>query len=191
MPSKKNKMQTAAKKTPLYKQVWFWTLIGAVVVSAGLLLLRNPITKPDKNPTFPTATHPETQLHTCNVGETFDAGGMHITYLGVETWLPEGETEHPQDGYTFIRVKIAAENKATEDREIYDTEFTCYADGGMQTAEHFKKDRLTEGVVTPGQRVEGYLYFSVPADAASIEVTYQSILFWRYNVAFLPVELPE
>ena len=191
MPSKKTKTQTDAKKTPLYKQVWFWTLIGAVVVYAGILLLRNPIPKPDKNPTFPTVTHPETQLHTCNVGETFDANGMHITYEGVETWLPEGETAHPKEGYTFIRVKISAENKATEDREIYDNEFSCYADGGIQTVEYFKKDRLNGGVVAPGQRVEGYLYFTVPVDVEPLEIIYQSFLYWRYNMAVLPVELPK
>ena len=191
MPSKKTKTQTDAKKTPLYKQVWFWTLIGAVVVYAGILLLRNPITKPDTNITGSTETYPETQLHTCNVGETFDAGGMHITYESVETWLPEGETEHPQDGYTFIRVKIAAENKASEDREIYDNEFSCYADGGIQTFEYFTDDRLKGGFLAPGQRDEGYVYFSVPVDASTIEVTYRSYLYWRYNVASLPVELPK
>lgn len=195
MQSKKHKTQGSAsanaKKTPFFKQVWFWMLLVAVVIYIGILLWRNPITKPDTNPTFPTITHPETQIHTCKVGETFDAGGMHITYLGVETWLPEGETAHPKEGYTFIRVKIAAENKATEDREIYDNEFTCYADGGVQIREHFTNDRLPDGVVAPGQRVEGYLYFSVPVDVEPLEISYQSVLYWRYNVVILPVELPE
>jgi len=195
MQSKKRKTQASAsanpQKTPIFKLWWFWLIIALVVGCLCLILLKDTITKPDTGATGSTETYPETQLHTCNVGETFDANGMHITYLGVEKWLPEGETAHPKEGYTFIRLKIAAENKATEDREIYDNEFSCYADGIKETFEFFKQERLKGGILAPGQRDEGYIYFSVPVDASSIEVTYRSYLYWRYNVATLPVKLPE
>lgn len=193
MQSKKRKTQGGtsanAKKTPLFKQVWFWMLIVAVVAYIGILLWRNPITKPDTNETGSTETYPEINYITCKVGETFDANGMHITYLGVETWLPEGETEHPDDACCFIRLKIAAENKASENREIYADEFTCYADNVKAFFEYFKGEKLPEGIVAPGERVEGYLYYTVPTEASTIEVKYTSYLTWRNNFAILPVDL--
>ena len=195
MQFKKTKTQkdtaSSTKPAPFYKQVWFWTLVVALIAYAGLLLFRHPLPKADNNPTESMETYPETKKHICKLGETVDANGLHITYVSAETWLPEGETAHPLPDYTFLRVKIAAENKIQEDREIYDNEFLCLADGNLETMEYFKLDRLPNGVVAPGQRVEGYVYFSVPTDAEEIELVYQSFLYWRYNKVYLPVDLPQ
>lgn len=201
MQSKKRKTQSynpkggtpaspSSPKKPIFKRWWFWLIIVAVVGSLSIILMKDAIAKPDSSQTSATIdTSATTTYTTCQVGETFDANGMHITYMGVETWLPEGETEHPKTGYTFIRLKIAAENKASDVREIYDNEFTCYADGAREVMEYFTDERLKGGFLSPGDRDEGYIYFSVPEDASTIVVEYTSYLTWRNHIAILPVDL--
>lgn len=191
MKSKKvNQSKPCKCKKPIFRQWWFWVIIAIVVGCLFTVALIKALHNRDTVHTTPTLnTAPQNNYITCNVGETFDANGMHITYLGAEKWLPEGETEHPKAGYFFLRVKIAAENKSTEIREIYDNEFICIADGILETAEFFTNERLKGGMLEPGQRDEGYLYFSVYGGSETIELRYTSYLTWRNNFALLPVKL--
>ena len=186
--SNKTKTATPAKgKALIFQQWWFWVIVVAVVLLICIKPVKDALTK--QEPTLPTDTSPQITYITCKVGETFDANGMHITYLGAEEWLPAGETAHPKENHCFVRLKIAAENKSTENREIYSEEFTCWADGSKEVMEYFSDERLQGGILAPGEKTEGYIYFTVFENAASIAVEYQSVLTWRNNVATLPVEL--
>ncbi len=177
----------AAPKKSIFAQWWFWLIPIALVVGLAALLIKGAVAEPD--PTKPHYTVPTAEYTTCQVGETFDANGLHITYAALEEWLPEGETEHPKSGYVFIRLKIVAENKSTEVREIYSNEFNCYADGFKEVEEYFSDEKLAGGFLNPGDRQEGYIYFTVPTDATAIEVIYESLLYWQYHRVVLPVTL--
>lgn len=188
MKSKKTNQSKPCKcKKLIFQQWWFWVIVVAVVLLICIKPVKDAMAK--QEPTLPTYTAPQINYITCNVGETFDANGMHITYLGAEKWLPDGETAHPKENHCFLRLKIAAENKSTEDREIYAEEFTCWADGTREVMEYFTDERLPGGILAPGEKTEGYIYFTVFEDAASIAVDYQSVLTWQNNVATLPVDL--
>ena len=197
MQSKKNKTpihnandSTSANPATQFLKKWWWLFLVVIVVVVLLLCIK-PLKDAlsDTEPTFHLDTTPTVEYTTCKVGETFDANGLHITYLGVEEWLPKNETSHPKDGYGFIRLKVAAENKCEENREIYDIEFTCYVDDARQVMEYFTEDRLPGGIIAPGERVEGYIYYTIPLGGTTNEIVYESILYWRNHRVILPVEL--
>ena len=185
MQSKQNKNT----KMQIFKKWWFWLIVVVVIAAVACIKpVMNALS--DREDSQPLDTTPLTNIITCKLGEPFEANGMHITYVSAEKWLPAGETAHPKEDYMFIRIKIEAENKSTETREIYDNEFTCFAYGGPQVTEYFSDERLQGGYLAPGEKTEGYVYFTVPVDAP-IEIYYQSFIYWRNNAAVLSVEIAE
>ena len=94
----------------------------------------------------------------------------------------------PEDGYMYIRLKISANNTSSSDRYISSFEFECYADGKKESSTIVGDDILEGGNLSSGRNTDGYIYFSVPADAKEIEVEYETS-FWTNKKAIFAVEL--
>ncbi len=190
-------------KKSIFKKWWFWLIVVVVVVAIASSTGGNEEISADKqqnNPTTsgniskeetPSATETSSNVVTDNkyrVGDIIDANGLNITYISAEKWESDNMFLQPDDGYVYIRLKLSAENKSTVDRYISSFEFECYADGKKESAAYVGDNTLEGGTVSVGRRTEGYIYFTVPANAKSIEVEYETS-FWTDKKAIFVVDL--
>ncbi len=188
-----NGCATQKQKKPIFKKWWFWLVIGIIVISA--------VSSGD-NETAPSgttvSTSPETSYTSVettvapdpfyHAGDTIDANGLKITYVKAEKHEESNQFMQPAEGCMYVKLFLSVENTANSDRYISSFEFECYADGKKQEA-HYSSDKSLEGGnLSSGRKDEGYIYFSVPADAQDIEVEYETS-FWTDKKAILKVEL--
>lgn len=189
-------------KKPIYQKWWFWVILGiaaiAIIGSSGSN--ETPSQEDNQNPTptvsanannNPSATETTPNTPSDNkyrVGDVVNANGLAITYVSAEKWESGNTFLQPEDGYVYIRLKISAENKSTVDRYISSFEFACYADGKKESSSYLGDNQLEGGTLSAGRKTEGYLYFTVPANAKTIEVEYETS-FWTDKKAIFVVEL--
>ena len=184
----------AKPKKPVYKKWWFWV----IVVIAGLMVIGS--TGDDEEPvannnTDSTSSVTDTVQTTTaavdndyHVGDIIDANGLKITYVSAEKWEGYSQYSAPDEGYMYIRLFVSAENTANTDRYFSSFDFDCYADGVKADSCYFGDGNLSGASVSSGRKLEGYIYFTVPADAQQIEVEYETN-FWTDKKAILKVEL--
>lgn len=203
-------IQPPKAKKPLFTKWWFWAIIAvlAVVIIASAGGETDPgepsgaapgqITSAPTNtvPSQNTTTSPETTTgatETDNVyrpGSVIDANGLKITYVSAEEYTTNNMFLQPDEGYKYIRLKLSAENTSKSDKYISAFEFECYADGIKVESAWISDDSLSGGEISSGRKTEGYIYYTVPTDAAVIEVEYETS-FWTDKKAILLVELGE
>ena len=184
-------------KKPLFKKWWFWVvviIVGISVASAGggddnktsdnNTSIVNPTTDSDTS----KETTETNEDNTYVVGEVINANGLKLSYISAEKWEGYNQYLAPDDGYMYIRLKISAENTSSSDRYISSFEFDCYADGKKVDAYYAGDNVLTGGTLSSGRATDGYIYFTVPTNAASIEVEYETS-FWTDKKAILLVTL--
>lgn len=192
--------QPKTKKKPIYKKWWFWVIIAVVVIAVASSgnsedtskdTGNNSISSENSNKEETTQTTTEATQATdtkYRVGDVVKANGLEITYVSAEKWESDNMFLQPEDGYMYIRIKISANNTSSTDRYISSFEFECYADGKKQSSSYVGDDTLEGGTLSTGRSTDGYIYFSVPADAEEIEVEYETS-FWTNKKAIFVVEL--
>ncbi len=192
------------KRKPLYKRWWFWVIAGVLTIAVmGSLgedsdpaLDNNQNTTPtisgntDNQTQTTTSTTPVSKDNKYHVGDIIDANGLNIAYVSAEKWESNNMFLQPEDGYIYIRLKFSAENKSTVDRYISSYEFECYADGKKESSIFIGDNTLEGGYVSAGRHTEGFIYFTVPADATSIEVEYETS-YWTDKKAIFVVDLAD
>lgn len=142
-------------------------------------------------PTISTLSQEETTVPAdpfYHVGDSIDANGLKITYVNAEKHEESNQFLQPEDGYMYIKLYISAENTSNVDRYLSSFEFTCYADGKKQESYYGGDKTLAGGTLSSGRTDEGYIYFTVPVNAKSVEVEYETS-FWTDKKAILKVEL--
>ena len=166
------------QKKPIYKKWWFWLIIGIVVVSiissnggntdAPSETKSSEVSKNDNSPTQEETTVPVDPFY--YVGDSFDVNGLKITYVNAERHEESNQFLQPEGGYMYIKLYLSAENTSNADRYLSSFEFTCYADGKKQENYYGGDNTLAGGTLSSGRTDEGYIYFTVPVSAESIEV---------------------
>ena len=196
---------TPKKKKPLFKKWWFWAIVAVIIISVASSSggeETNSTNNTSTNTTTSDTSHQEnttteaaspnnsatTPNNKYNVGDVINANGLNITYVSAEKWESSNTFMQPEDGYVYIRLKLSAENTSSVDRYISSFEFECYADGKKESSPLVGDNILEGGTLSTGRRTEGYIYFSVPANAKSIEVEYETS-FWTDKKAILVVDL--
>ena len=190
-------------KKPIYQKWWFWVIVViaaiAIIGSSGSNETSTQDNNQNPTPTLsantddnkPSATETTPNTPSDNkyrVGDVVNANGLAITYVSAEKWESGNTFLQPEDGYVYIRLKISAENKSTVDRYISSFEFACYADGKKESSSYLGDNQLEGGTLSAGRKTEGYLYFTVPENAKTIEVEYETS-FWTDKKAIFVVEL--
>ncbi len=201
-------------KKSLFKKWWFWTIIAVIIISIASnsgggesnstnntitnnSTIANTTTEESNNQENTTTeatasdnTSAATPDNIYNVGDIINANGLKITYVSAEKWESSNMFLQPEDGYVYIRLKVSAENTSSSDRYISSFEFECYADGRKESSSYVGDDTLEGGTLSAGRKTDGYIYFTVPADAESIEVEYETS-FWTDKKAILIVNLAQ
>lgn len=184
-------------KKPITKKWWFWVIIAlaAIVVISSAGGDEEAPAGTDTNVSASAGDNTEETTETTvaddpyyYAGDVIDANGLKITYVSAEKWEDYNQFSAPDDGYMYIRLYISAENTANTDRYLSFAEFDCYADGVKADSYIFADDMLSTDNVSSGRKLEGYIYFTVPADAEEIEVEYETS-FWTDKKAIMKVEL--
>ena len=104
--------------------------------------------------------------------------GLKISVSSAEVWEDPDEFWQPKEGEQFIRLFLEAENIGVADRIVCSEDFACYANNVKMDYESIVgDDALFSETISPGRKIEKYLYYSVPAGAAQLELEYHPILY--------------
>lgn len=196
----------AKNKKPLYKKWWFWLCI---VLTVGIIGGGNSQSAPavsspsraqapsssDRAPassssagnSASSASEEETNIF-CP-GDVLDTGRLKITYQECDSdWKGYSQYFGPQAGNKVVRAYFIFENIGSSDEFCSFAEFDCYADG--VSAPRFlwsADDNLSTANLSPGRKLQGYIYYEVPANAEEIEVEYE-ISAWTQDKAIFVIE---
>ena len=175
-PSKKNGGKTALKIILLVFVAFTTIIFTAALIS---VIMDDSTEKPSD------VSSVDSQSLT--VGSTLTAKGLNITLQKVEDWNSDNMFMTPKDGYKFVRAYFVLENTNNSSRYLGSYDFTCYADNAKADMSLFGDDILDLGAeVSGGRTLQGYIYYSVPINAQSIEIEYNSD--WWGNKAIFVVK---
>ena len=119
-----------------------------------------------------------------HVGDTLMDGKTQIIYLASGDYQEENSFLQPPAGKKYIFFKLAVVNTSTKtDTSISAYSFDCYADGYACDL-HYSGDNSLSASLSAGRSTSGYVYFTVPEDAATIEMEYSPGLFSKEKIKF-------
>lgn len=194
----------AKNKKPIFKKWWFWAVIVVILIGAmsggGETQADEPAKVGSAEQTENTTVSAETEdtaapaqtedttvpvQTTYCVGDILQDGNMKIVYIASGEYIEENEFQQPDDGYQYIFLKFAFENTSDDtDGSISMYDFECYADGYAADMYYGGEEDLS-AVLSAGRITTGYIYFSVPVDAAEIEIEYTTDYFTSDKITFV------
>ncbi len=200
-------IQNGKKKGGCLKWVLIAIVVIALISACGAMLGGGDDTSSD-NSTTETATKDdnnkdegtkeeskeesdeETDLEkTYAVGETLEHNGIKITVTETERIEPD-EMDFLDEGENYVRAYLVIENNS--DKEIsynsFDYEIQT-SDGNIMDSfvlppSGGNSKTLDSGKLTPGGKVEGNLYFEVPADDNGLILRYTPSFFSNETLKF-------
>ena len=183
-------------KKPIYKRVWFWILIAAVLISAvgsgssSKTGSAAPSTASSSVSAAPAAREEEKvpaapEKSEYRVGDTLHDGNMDIVFVSSGEYLEDNQFMQPKDGNMFIFLEFAFLNTSkTSDSSVSFYSFECYADGYACDA-HYADDDTLSATLSAGRSTSGKVYFEVPKNAQQIEVEYEANMWTDRRIKFL------
>jgi hypothetical protein len=120
---------------------------------------------------------------TSPIGETATAGPWQMTVAEVLTGdaafqAAGGANPAAGDGLQYVAARIQVANQSSQPFMISPEDFAVVAEGGVyrRSAGVFPPSPALDGIVQPGEALEGWVLSSVEADAAGIILLYDSTL---------------
>lgn len=181
-------------KKPIYKRVWFWLLviliifiaIGSGADNSAKSEPSNSVGKTPETKSFSTepaeTTVPEKDI--LSVGDTVTVGNLEITYVSSGEYHEENQFLQPADGMMYIYLKFSYRNiSSSSDTSISAFSFKCYADG-YACDTYYGNDNNLSATLSAGRSGSGLVCFTVPKDAAEIEVEYDASLLSKKKITF-------
>lgn len=118
----------------------------------------------------------QNQKEDIKVGSTFEIKGLKITINNANTAFTNwGQYDSaPADGMKYIMVNFTFENvKTSGDKYVSIYDFDCYADNATCDQVYLSDDsNFVNTNLSPGRNVTFSTYYTVPENAASIELEY-------------------
>ena len=119
------------------------------------------------------------------VGDILMDGDMKIVYMSSGEYREENSYSQPEAGYKYIYLQFAFENTSqTSDHSISLYSFEGYADGYAAEMYYGGEEDLS-ATLSAGRMTTGYIYFTVPEDAAEIEIEYTPNMFLNDKLTFV------
>ena len=143
---------------------------------------KTPIPEPTPEPT-PNTSNDQLRI---NVGEKLTTKDIEITFASAGDYNETNQFLQPDAGYKYIYLYFECSNPGTSDKTISEFSFDCYADNNACKM-YYSGDNALSGTMSPGRGTNGYVYFSVPVNAQSIEVEYE-VNFWTNEKAIFVVK---
>ncbi|WP_243557985.1 DUF4352 domain-containing protein [Priestia megaterium] len=119
---------------------------------------------------------PEQKDTKAQVGETLDIDGIKITITGIEPFTGEINEYEPLKQDHAVKVGVIVENTTKESYFVDNTEFKLYDKDGFELTDALPSNE--DGIssdIPAGKKVQGSLFFDVPAQSGTWEVHYESM----------------
>ena len=130
-------------------------------------------------------TEPANEFH---VGDTVETDDLKITFVSAAPYVSDNMFITPKDGYEFWRFEFSFENISDTNQSVsIMLDWSCYADNTdmSQTFITDDSDGSLDGVLSPGRKAQGAVYFEIPVDAQSIELEYAINYFMDDRIIFV------
>ncbi len=119
------------------------------------------------------------QNNQITVGDSFENNGLKVTLNEASTDFTDYDNEYgwntPEDGMKYIMASFTFENNSDSDKYVSIYDFDCYADNTTCEQEYSLDDsNFMNTNLSSGRNVSFKVYFSVPIDAQSIELEYET-----------------
>lgn len=181
-------------KKPIYKRVWFWILVILIIFiaigsGAGKSAKSEPVnsvssTSETKSVSKEPAETTAPVKDVYSVGDTVTVGNLELTYVSSGEYHEDNQFLQPADGMMYIYLKFAYQNiSSSSDASISAFSFKCYADGYACDTYYGNDDDLST-TLSAGRSGSGLVCFTVPKDAAEIEVEYDASLLSNKKIKF-------
>ena len=126
------------------------------------------------------------------VGSYFETEGLKITINDANLDFTEYDDEYglytPEDGMKYIMVSFTFENIGDSDEYVSIYDFACYADNtACEQAYLPDGSAFMNTNLSPGRNVSFSTYYTVPIDAQSIELEYETNL-WTGEKATIVIQ---
>ena len=147
---------------------WFFGIVGLLVVMifigscAFTGVVVNEIDKELNATPVPARNY--------TLGETATAGDTTLIVSKAE-WCGYEEFFEPNEGCGVYGVQVTVTNIGNSEEFVYSGDFGMYANN-MACEDYIWKESLSGATLSPGRAVSGWLYYSVPLNATSIELEY-------------------
>lgn len=126
------------------------------------------------------------------VGSTFEKKGLKITVndasLDFTDYSDEYNMYSPADGMKYIMVSFTFENTGNSDAYVSIYDFDCYADNtSCEQAYLPDESDFMNTNLSSGRNISFQTYYSVPVDAQSIELEYETSI-WTGEKAVIKLQ---
>ena len=137
-----------------------------------------------------TAENNESDILT--VGSSFEKNGLKITINEISTDFQDYNDKYgwntPDDGMKYIMASFTFENNGKSDAYVSIYDFDCYADNTNCEQVYSLDDSDFINVnLSPGRNVSFKTYYTVPIDAQSIELEYETNM-WTGEKAVITIQ---
>jgi hypothetical protein len=143
-----------------------------------------PATEVPTTPAPATTAAPVKEAY--QVGDTVTAKNVTLVYVASGEYESDNQFIQPADGCLFVYFELEFENISSKEQSVSSLLFNCYADGRHCDSHLMVRDDDLSATLSAGRKTKGTVVFEVPADAAVIELEYETslvsgdILTFRY-----------
>lgn len=121
------------------------------------------------------------------VGSTFEENGLKMTINEANTDFQDYDNEYgwntPEDGMKYIMVSFTFENTGKSDEYVSIYDFECYADNTtMDQVFTLDDSDFMNTNLSPGRNISFKTYYTVPVNAQSIELEYETNMWTEEKV---------
>ncbi len=119
-------------------------------------------------------------------GDAAETKSFKIAYLSCGEAVSDNQFIQPADGSLFVYFELEFENISSKEQSVSSLLFNCYADGRHCDSHLMVRDDDLSATLSAGRKTKGTVVFEVPADAAVVELEYETslvsgdILTFRY-----------
>ncbi|MGF9776054.1 DUF4352 domain-containing protein [Priestia aryabhattai] len=110
------------------------------------------------------------------IGETLDVDGVKITVTGIEKYTGAINEFDPLQEDHAVKVGVIVENTTSKSVFVDATEFKLYDKDAFELGDALPSDdEALSGDIPGGKKIQGAIYFDVPAQTGTWEVHYESM----------------
>lgn len=148
-----------------------------------------PVTQTPENKSTgknkPEPSEPKTETKALySVGDILQDGDLQIVYMSSGDYVESNEFMQPEEGYKYIYLQFAFINTSDKnDASISSISFNAYADG-YAAESYFGGSEDLSATLSAGRSTTGFVYFTVPENAAEIDVEYETNVFTGQKIHF-------
>lgn len=197
IPFKAKVCPNCRKKVKGGKMKWIILAIIAIILIASIGGNDSTPTEPQKvgevttpasqnsKTDVPESTAPKAEAKTeYSVGDILQDNDLQIVYMSSGDYVEENEYLQPKEGYKYIYLQFAFINTSDKnDVHISSLSFNAYADGYAAESYMGGEEDLS-ATLSAGRSSTGFIYFTVPKDAAEIDVEYETNAFTGQKIHF-------